>query len=124
MIVCAFVTNPSVAGRPVRNEPLFIGRHPFFVFSEAPESLRALTQILDVFQGRGLARKISKPSGLGAIILGIRLGTTFHLAACVSDSPRTNGLQKGLFPSISSVMLRYLRSNFLHTFAGASSPAT
>jgi hypothetical protein len=40
MIVCAFVTDPSVGGRSVRNELVSIGHDPFFVFGEASERLR------------------------------------------------------------------------------------
>jgi hypothetical protein len=79
MIVRSSVTDPPVSWRAVRNEPVSIGHHPFFVFSEAPERLRALTQFLDVFQRRGLARKMSKLIRLGAIVLGIPHWLNFHL---------------------------------------------
>jgi len=49
MIVCAPVTDPSVGGRPVRHELVSIGNYPFFVFGEASERLRAVTEFLDVF---------------------------------------------------------------------------
>jgi hypothetical protein len=49
MIVCAFVTDPSVRGRSVRNELVSIGHDPFFIFGEASERLRAVTEFLDVF---------------------------------------------------------------------------
>src|SRR5215207_8067165 len=72
MIVRCSVTDPSVSGRPARNEPVSIGHHPFFIFDEAPEGLRLLTQFPDVFQRRRLVRKMSKLSRFGAIVLGIR----------------------------------------------------
>jgi hypothetical protein len=71
------VTDPSVGRRPVRNDPVSICRHPFLVFGEAPEGLRALTESVDGSQRRGLARKTSELSRFGTVVLGIRHWLSF-----------------------------------------------
>jgi hypothetical protein len=89
-ILCDRVTDPSVGGRSGRNYLVSICRHPFLVFGEAPEGLRALTEFLDGSERRGLARKTSELSRFGTIIMGIRHWAIFRLRSGARDSRASN----------------------------------
>ena len=79
------MAHPSVGGRSVGNYLVSICHHPFLVFGEGPEGLRAPTEFLDVLQRRGLVRKTSELGRFVTIVLRIRHWTT--LAKAISPAP-------------------------------------
>ena len=94
------MAHPSVGGRSVGNYLVFICHHPFLVYGEGPEGLRAPTEFLDVHQRRGLVRKTSE---LGRFVTIVCDSTLDNLSVAVEGA---KGIASTCACNRSQVLLR------------------